>query len=83
MEALGLARSTFYYHAGRERTDRYADVRPLVIEIFKRTKNGCGYRQVRMALRNEYGITLSRKTVNRIMRDEGLCLEEYIEKYGN
>lgn len=78
---LRLAKSTFYYHAGREKTDRYADVRPLVREIFGRTKNGCGYRQVRMALRNEQGLAISRKTVNRLMREEGLACRIRRKRY--
>lgn len=45
---LGLRRSTYYYLRSHPREDAYADVRPLVREIFSRTPNGMGYRQVRM-----------------------------------
>ena len=53
LEKLGLKRSTYYYLRSHPREDAYADVRPLVREIFSRTPNGMGYRQVRMALRAE------------------------------
>lgn len=53
------------------RKDAYADVRPLVREIFSRTPNGMGYRQVAMALRAEQGLCISGKTVLRLMREEG------------
>lgn len=71
-EVLGLAKSTFYYHLNREKVDKYADVRPLIHEIYGRTKNGVGYRQVRLALRNEQGLCISRKTVRKLMREERL-----------
>ena len=72
LETVGLPRSTFYYHAGRESADRYADVRPSIREIYGRTRNGMGYRQVRNALRKEQGLRISRKTVRKLMREEGL-----------
>lgn len=68
---LGLRRSTYYYLRSHPREDAYADVRRLVREIFSRTPNGMGYRQVRMALRREQGLAISGKTVLRLMREEG------------
>ena len=72
LEKLDLKRSTYYYHLSHPVRDRYADVRPLVCEIFSRTPNGMGYRQVALALRNEQGLCISGKTVLRLMREEGL-----------
>lgn len=68
---LGLKRSTYYYLRSHPREDACADVRPLVREIFSRTPNGMGYRQVRMALRAERGLSIPGKTVLRLMREEG------------
>lgn len=56
-------------------------MRPLVREVFGRTRNGCGYRQVRMALRNEQGLAISNKTVNRLMREEGLSCRIRRKRY--
>lgn len=71
LEKLDLSRSTYYYLASHPKQDAYADVRPLVREIFARTPNGMGYRQVAMALRAEQGLRISGKTVLRLMREEG------------
>lgn len=71
LEKLGLKRSTYYYLMSHPGRDAYSDVRPLVREIFSRTPNGMGYRQVRMALRAEQGLAISGKTVLRLMREEG------------
>ena len=68
---LDLKRSTYYRLRSHPKVDSYADVRPLIREIFSRTANGMGYRQVRMALRHEQGLTISGKTVLRLMREEG------------
>ena len=39
---LDLKRSTYYYLRSHPRQDIYADVRPLVREVFSRTPNGMG-----------------------------------------
>lgn len=69
---LELPRSTYYYHASRPDTDRWRSVRPLILEAFARTPNGMGYRQVALVLRNEQGLSMSGKTVLKLMREEGL-----------
>jgi hypothetical protein len=38
-----------------------ADLEPLVREIWGRTANGCGHRQVRMCLVHEFGRRVSAK----------------------
>lgn len=75
LDKLELPKSTYYrYAAGRSPVrDRWSDVRPLVREVFSRTPNGLGYRQVAMALRAEKGLSISGKTALRLMREEGLC----------
>lgn len=72
LRALKLAKSTYYYHRSHPKPDHYVDVRPLIHEIYRRTKNGMGYRQVRLALIREQGLAISRKTVRKLMREEGL-----------
>ena len=71
LEKLGLKRSTYYYLRSHPGKDAYADVGPLVREIFSRAPNDMGHRQVRMALRAEQGLSISGKTVLRLMREEG------------
>lgn len=74
LDKLGLPKSTHYRYAGgrNPKADRWAGVCPLVREIFSRTPNGMGRRQVAMALRAERGLAISGKTVLKIMREEDL-----------
>ena len=44
-------------------------------EIFHRTKNGCGHRQIHMCLRHEFGFTIAKKTVLKVMRELKLICE--------
>lgn len=83
LEKLDLKRSTYYYLASHAGRDRYADVRPLVREIFSRTPNGMGYRQVAMALRTEQGLCISGKTVLRLMREEGCVCRIRRKRYSS
>lgn len=83
LEKLDLKRSTYYYLRSHPRRDAYADVRPLVREIFSRTPNGMGYRQVAMALRAEQGLCISGKTVLRLMREEGCACRIRRRRYSS
>lgn len=47
-------------------------MRPLLHEAFARTRNGMGYRQIALVLRNEHGLAVSGKTVLKLMREEKL-----------
>lgn len=83
LEKLGLKRSTYYYNVSHPKPDRYTDVRPLIREVFSRTANGMGYRQIALALRNEQGLCISGKTVLRLMREEGLHCRIRRKKYNS
>ena len=41
-------------------------------EIFSRTANGCGHRQIAMCLRAELGARIADKTVLKMMREMGI-----------
>ena len=53
---------------------RQQHVRTLskVKEIFNRTANSCGHRQILMRLRREFNIIISKKTVLKVMQELGL-----------
>lgn len=70
-----MARSTFYYHLkALEKTDRYEVEKKRICEIFHESKGRYGYRRITMQLHNE-GITINHKTVERLMKEQGLrCL---------
>ena len=63
LEAAGLARSSYYYALAHPRQPTRVRLRPKVVEIFSRTPNGCGHRQVAMCLRAEAGVRIADKTV--------------------
>ena len=46
LEAAGLARSSYYYALAHPQQPTRAYLRPKVAQIFSRTPNGCGHRQV-------------------------------------
>lgn len=72
LEAAGLARSSYYYALAHPQQPTRAHLRPKVAQIFSRTPNGCGHRQVAMCLRAEDGERIADKTVLKMMREMGL-----------
>ena len=67
----GLARSTYYYALAHPARPTRPELRGAVAEIFSRTANGCGHRQVAMCLRAELGARVAAKTVLKMMREMG------------
>ena len=72
LEIAGLPRSTYFYHLAHPARTTRPDLEPLVREIWGRTANGCGHRQVRMCLVHEFGQSVSAKSVPGVMRRMGL-----------
>ena len=72
LEAAGLARSSYYYALTHPQQPTRAQLRPKVAQIFSRTPNGCGHRQVAMCLRAEEGERIADKTVLKMMHEMGL-----------
>lgn len=70
--AAGLARSTYYRARSRPPRPTRPELRGKAAEIFSRTANGCGHRQIAMALRAEEGAAVADKTVLKIMREMGI-----------
>lgn len=69
LECAGLSRSTYYAARKRDRRQTRRELWDWVREIFSRTANGCGHRQIAMCLRAEHGVTIADKTVLKIMRE--------------
>ena len=74
LEAAGLARSSYYYALAHPRQPTRVQLRPKVAQIFSRTPNGCGHRQVAMCLRAEEGVRIADKTVLKMMASDGVAL---------
>ena len=63
----GLARSTYYYALAHPARPTRPELRGAVAEIFSRTANGCGHRQVAMCLRAELGARVADKTFENVI----------------
>lgn len=85
LDKLKLSKSTYYRYAkGKNpKTDRWAEIRPLIHEIFSRTPNGMGYRQIAMALKHEQGLAISGKTVLKLMREEKIICRIRHKRYNS
>lgn len=72
LECVGLPRSTYYYALAHPARPTRPELRGAVTEIFSRTANGCGHRQVAMCLCGELGVAIADKTVLKMMREMGI-----------
>ena len=72
LECAGLPRSSYYYALSHPARPTRPELRGAVAEIFSRTANGCGHRQVAMCLRAELGARIADKTVLKMMREMGI-----------
>ena len=72
LECAGMARSSYYYALSHPARPTRPELRDAVAEIFSRTANGCGHRQVAMCLRAELGARIACKTVLKMMREMGV-----------
>lgn len=79
---MHIPRSVYYYRRNHPRRFVRPELHNAVREIFGRTPNGCGHRQIAMCLRAEMGITIANKTVLKIMHELQIrCLIRRKRKY--
>ena len=72
LREVGLPRSSYFYHrARREVTDKYAEARRAMADIFERNYRCYGYRRMHASL-IEQRVNISEKVVRRLMKQE--CL---------
>lgn len=65
--------STYRYNKARPaKAPTWPELREKAAEIFSRSPNGCGRRQIAMSLRAEEGVRIADKTVLRMMREMGI-----------
>ena len=72
LECAGLARSSYYYALSHPKAPTRPELWEAAAEIFSRTANGCGHRQIAMCLRAERGVRIAYKTVLKMMREMGI-----------
>lgn len=74
LEALGLARSSYFYHRARMQVaKKYSDVRRAMADIFERNHRCYGYRRMRASLSRQR-VRRSEKVVDRLMKQECLMV---------
>ena len=72
LREVGLPRSSFFYHRARLKvTDKYAEVRGVMTDIFKRNYRCYGYRRMHGSLAKQ-SVNLSEKVVRRLMKQQSL-----------
>lgn len=82
LKAVGLSASTYYRHRSTPSYDRYEHLRPLLREVFEKSYRSYGYRRIQAVLKSQHGISMSGKTVLKLMRQEGhLCQVRRKKKY--
>ena len=72
LECADLARSSYYYALSHPKAPTRPELWEAAAEIFSRTANGCGHRQIAMCLRAEQGAVIADKTVLMMMREMGV-----------
>ena len=73
-EKLEISSSTYYACKNRdENRDKYAEIRPLIRQIFDEVDGTRGHRYIRQKLRElKDPVRISAKTVRKLMKEEGL-----------
>lgn len=84
LKVAGLARSTFFYHQKRfgQKPDRYAHAKTRIQEAFDNSHKRYGHRRVRVVLARQ-GLTISKKTVLRLMREMKLDCPVRMKKFNS
>ena len=77
-KVLQVNRSTYYYESkAKEYTD---EITPLVINIFKASRNNYGTRKIKVELK-KVGYIVSRRKIGRIMKQNGLVSNYTVAQY--
>lgn len=77
----GIAESTYYHQRGRIRFDKQAATRDLIRAVFHAAKGRYGYRRVKAIVNLRHGVSVSGKTVLKLMREEQLACQVRRKKY--
>ena len=79
--AAQIPRATYYYYANRQsKPDKYSAAKQEITDIYNENKGRYGYRRITIELRNR-GFTLNHKTVQRLMKEQGLICKVRMKKY--
>ena len=68
LKLSGVARSTFYYYLKLKDTDKYKEIKEVMLDIFNQNKGRYGYRRILSVLKQK-GYTINHKTVLKLMNE--------------
>ena len=77
LDFFEIPRSTYYYHLSHSQ-DKYEVEKQLIQEIYDKNNGAYGYRRITSVLRNEQGLVINHKTVQKLMN--GLNLHGKIRR---
>jgi len=81
IETSGLPRSTYYYYAKhRNDVDKYSEIKEQITTIYHENKGRYGYRRITAELHNR-GYVINHKTVQRLMKQQGIVCIVRMKKY--
>lgn len=81
LEIAHLPRSSFYYHLKRlQKPDKYTEEAEEISTIYHENKGRYGYRRITTELHRR-GFVLNHKTVQRLMKQQGLVCRVRMKKY--
>nr|WP_330373303.1 IS3 family transposase [Lachnoclostridium phytofermentans] len=81
LEYIGIPRSTYYYYLNQSiKSDKYADIKIMINNIYHENQGRYGYRRITLELKNR-GFIINHKTVQRLMKNIGLKCMVRIKKY--
>ncbi|NCB42705.1 MAG: hypothetical protein EOM59_08800 [Clostridia bacterium] len=81
LEISRLSKSVYYYYEHQKDSDKYQEVKVLLIEIFEASNKTYGYRRMKLALENFYGIKIAYKTIRKLMKELHLICKVRRKRY--
>lgn len=69
---LNIKKSTYYYEKSQLFLDKYEKIKELISNTFYANYSCYGYRRIKIALKIEYGLTISEKVIRRLMKELNL-----------
>lgn len=63
-----VSRSGYYTWVAREKTDKDADIKEKILDVYTESKNVFAYRRVKVALKRKFNIIINHKKVKRLMK---------------
>jgi len=67
----GVSRSAYYKYKTKKHC-KSTEVDDIIENVYNKSNKRAGYRMVKMMIKNQYGITVNHKKVQRIMQEKGL-----------